>query len=448
MILPRGRFFYRLTKELMARYRSAFILGFILGLVGSLGFLRFAPAVKHLFFSPIVRVGMVGDFTPTNLPLPVQTLISMGLTSIKEDGSAGPGLASSWEAEDNGKAYTFHLRGDKKWHSGKAVVARDINYNIKDVRFIPVDASTLKAELNNSYSPFPTLVTKPLFEAGLVGFGSYRVESVRLKGNSVLSLRLVPVEESNKAVQEYRFYKTEALANIAFKRGDIDRLEDVTNANELAGWGRTKVESHTQSNRIVMLYFNLRDQKFTERSFRQALAYGVTDFPDQTKAETPFSLYSWAKTTVRDYAYDQEQVKKLLKVSKVATSSAELTLSTFTPLVSIAQEIANSWSKLGIPAKVKVINDLSEGFEALLGEQIVPPDPDQYTFWHSQQKDTNITGYVNLKADKLLEDARSLEMDQEKRKKLYADFARRLVDDAPVRFLYYPKTYTITRLGR
>ncbi|HLD24400.1 MAG TPA: hypothetical protein VJB96_00640, partial [Patescibacteria group bacterium] len=76
--------------------------------------------------------------------------------------------------------------------------------------------------------------------------------------------------------------------------------------------------------------------------------------------------------------------------------------------------------------------------------QDVPSDPDQYPFWHSTQSQTNVTGYSNVKIDKLLEDGRS-ELDQEKRKLIYADFQRRLVEDAPAIFLYYAKLYSIKR---
>jgi len=80
----------------------------------------------------------------------------------------------------------------------------------------------------------------------------------------------------------------------------------------------------------------------------------------------------------------------------------------------------------------------------LLSAQDIPIDPDQYIFWHSTQANTNITGLVNAKIDKLLEDGR-MEQDQEKRKKIYIDFQKRLVDELPALFLYYPTSYTVTR---
>ena len=110
-----------------------------------------------------------------------------------------------------------------------------------------------------------------------------------------------------------------------------------------------------------------------------------------------------------------------------------------------AQAIADSWTALGIHTQVRVENSVPSSFQVLLAAQELPPDPDQYPFWHSTQTQTNVTGYdTNVKIDKLLEDGRQ-ELDQEQRKKIYADFQRRLVEDVPAVFLYYPQTYTVRR---
>jgi peptide/nickel transport system substrate-binding protein len=74
----------------------------------------------------------------------------------------------------------------------------------------------------------------------------------------------------------------------------------------------------------------------------------------------------------------------------------------------------------------------------------IPLDPDQYFFWHSTQKDTNITNYKNVKIDKLLEDGRSSIFPSD-RKKYYIEFQKIIAEDIPAIFLYYPYTYTIER---
>ncbi|MEK3869172.1 MULTISPECIES: peptide ABC transporter substrate-binding protein [unclassified Paenibacillus] len=48
-----------------------------------------------------------------------------GLTRQDESGQAVPGVAESWEPNDDGTQYTFHLRKDAKWSNGDPVTAND-----------------------------------------------------------------------------------------------------------------------------------------------------------------------------------------------------------------------------------------------------------------------------------------------------------------------------------
>ena len=165
----------------------------------------------------------------------------------------------------------------------------------------------------------------------------------------------------------------------------------------------------------------------------------------QQRAGGPISKTSWAYTeNVKKYTYDPVQAKKLLKDSPIASSSSELILSTFPAYLDTAQAIASAWNAQGIHTTVKVENTLIPNFQVFLSAQDLPPDPDQYPLWHSTQTVTNITGYINVKIDKLLEDGRQ-ELDYVKRTKIYTDFQRRLVEDVPAAFLYYPTVYTVTR---
>ena len=82
-------------------------------------------------------------------------------------------------------------------------------------------------------------------------------------------------------------------------------------------------------------------------------------------------------------------------------------------------------------------------FDVLLAMQEIPRDPDQYALWHSTQAG-NITDFKNARIDKLLEDGRKT-LDQEKRKQIYFDFQRYLLEDLPVIFLHFPTYYEIIK---
>jgi peptide/nickel transport system substrate-binding protein len=109
----------------------------------------------------------------------------------------------------------------------------------------------------------------------------------------------------------------------------------------------------------------------------------------------------------------------------------------------LANQIKDLWAKIGIKTNVKIIDTFPSDFQVFLGEFNVSKDPDQYALWHSSQPN-NITHYVNLRIDKLLEDGRQT-VDTSARQKIYADFQKYLLDDPPATFLYFPYEYDITR---
>ncbi|MCL4200443.1 ABC transporter substrate-binding protein [Patescibacteria group bacterium] len=438
------RIFFLVVVELARKYTRSLVLGFFVGILLSVLFWQAYPLVRTSLFSSTERIGLVGEFSPSTLPPLIQNQISVGLTKLSEDGTPMPALATSWEATNSGKTFIFTLGTDWKWHTGKEVAAHDVNYNIRGVTLIPTGDHTLIAYLQYPYSPFPSLVAKPIFLPGLNGLGEYKISRIQLSGGNVRSIQLYPSKDTKKKAKLYTFYQTEALAKLAFKLGEIDELADISSPSGIANWGNMHVDERVNYDRIVTLFFNMRSQVLSDKAARQALAYGIPDLPWES-ADSPISKTSWAYAkNTRNYTYNPAEVTRLLKTSSLASSSGELVLSTFPAYLDVAQQIAASWTNLKIPTKVQVVSSVPQDFEVLLSAQDVPPDPDQYPFWHSTQTQTNVTGYVNVKIDKLLEDGRQ-ELDQEKRKLIYTDFQRRLVEEAPAVFLYYPTLYTVSR---
>lgn len=442
-LLGRSRFLILVMREIARKHAVPLLGGFSLGLVGMVAMRDIIPRFIHEVRKPVIRVGMVGNGTPTTLPGSIQELVSAGLMRLGPDGTPQTDLATKWEATDSGKTYVFTIRENARWHDGTPLTAKDINYRIQGATFTVIDRYAIRATLKEPFAPFLTLVTKPILQTGLKGFGSYRVASIRLKGDAVQYLRLEPVADKTLSTREYRFYRTEAMAITAFEMGDVDVLTDLSSPGPLTSWKNASVSAHPRYDRVVALYFNTRDPLLAEKSVRQALAYAVGDVGHE-RAYSPIAKTSWAYTDdVKTYDYNPAQAKKLLSDVKAASQSARITITTFSPFVEVAQKIAASWTNVGIPTTVQVVNEIGS-FQVLLSAHPIPPDPDQYLLWHSTQSQTNLTGYASAKIDKLLEDGRR-ELDQEKRRKIYADFAKRLVEDAPAIFLYYPTTYTVTR---
>ncbi|MFZ5535251.1 MAG: ABC transporter substrate-binding protein [Patescibacteria group bacterium] len=445
MFRPRSvRLFFLVVIELARKYTRSLVLGFVAGLLLSVLFWRAYPFFARSLTYRMDRVGMVGEYSPSNLPASIQQLISQGLTELAPDGTPKPALSEKWEATNSGKTFIFTLKKDVTWHNGKTVTALDVNYNIRGVTFVPTGDNMLIAHLQYPYSPFPSLLSKPVFLPGLTGIGKYSVGNIQLAGGSVKSVSLYPKLGEKLTPKQFTFYQTEAQAQLAFQLGEIDELVEMSTVSALANWGNVTVTEQTKYDRIVTLFFNMRNPELSDKTIRQGLAYGIPELPYE-KAGSPISKTSWAYAkNVKNYTYNPIEAKKMIGQTRLATESGQLTLSTFPSYLDTAQKIAASWTALGMPTKVQVESTVPQDYQVLLSAQDVPPDPDQYPFWHSTQGPTNITGYVNVKIDKLLEDGR-VELDQEKRKLIYTDFQRRLVEEAPAIFLYYPKLYTVTR---
>jgi len=443
-IFRRGRFVFWAIRELSKKYTRSLIIGILLGF-GLMFFIwTIFPLLQKTQLVSIKRIGYVGDYSPSTLPLDIQQQISYGLTTLTDEGKATPGLATSWEATESGTVYIFHLQKDATWHDGKPVLASDINYNIEHVTFEAIDDATLKVTLPNPFSVFPILVSKPIFSSKLKGIGPYKVSTLRLKGDKITYLKLVSADLTTKPALEYRFYKSEELAMIAYKLGEIDELSNISVIDpSMEQWKNTNIQKTYNKHRIITLYFNMKDALLKEKQIRQMLAYAVPDL-GFTRAYSPIAETSWAyEDAVKHYAPDLAQAKKLFEATHMATTSGELTITTFSQYLTIAQTIAKSWQDLGLNVKIQVDNTIGDPYQILLSAQDIPTDPDQYVYWHSTQR-TNISGITNAKIDKLLEDGR-VEQDDQKRRQLYLDFQKRLVEELPALFLYYPTEYSIVR---
>lgn len=57
-----------------------------------------------------------------------------GLTRAAPDGSTIPGLAESWDVEDGGKTYVFHLHKGVKFHDGSDFDAQDVIFSLDRAR--------------------------------------------------------------------------------------------------------------------------------------------------------------------------------------------------------------------------------------------------------------------------------------------------------------------------
>ena len=116
-------------------------------------------------------------------------------------------------------------------------------------------------------------------------------------------------------------------------------------------------------------------------------------------------------------------------------------------IIEIANEISRQWSAVGVKTHVNTfeVSEIgnvikSKSFDILLYSIVQSGDPDPYIFWHSTQiaNGLNITGFNNKEVDKLLEEARQIN-NQEQRTVKYKKFQEIINEEVPAIFLYSSK---------
>lgn len=120
-----------------------------------------------------------------------------------------------------------------------------------------------------------------------------------------------------------------------------------------------------------------------------------------------------------------------------------------------AEILIENWEAINVGVELKIMNASRvdkevikpRNYEAFLYGEILGSDPDPYAFWHSSQSlngGLNLSSYFNKDVDKLLEEARQTDNNEERAQK-YIEFQNLLIADMPAIFLYssiyeYPVT--------
>lgn len=419
-------------------------------------------------------IGEVGAITLATLPREIQLKLSDGLTSLDDIGNVKPSLAERWIVEDDGKTYRFLIKKGVSWQDGRELTPKDVTYNFTDTQIITTDHEVI-FKLKDPFVPFPAVVSQPLFrevtkrrwlffsEKYIVGTGAYKLIKMQQEGGRISELEI----ESPSERLVYRFYSTEAHALLAYKRGEVDHLQNLTSVDDMSFWKHTQITSTLRKDKYIAVFFNLDNAMF-EKTVRQALNYAIPKVTGEERAETPIDPRSWAyNKTVKEYQLDREKAISLL-LRSVPKQKLSFELATVANFQHDAEEIKRIWEELGkaavqactqskevqqksdcpnldisIQLRVQNLPDITN-FQAMLIAQQIPQDPDQYFLWHSTQQ-TNFTGYKNPHVDKLLEDGRKT-VDQKERRSNYLDFQQYLVEDSPAIFLRHLMLYTIDRI--
>lgn len=273
---------------------------------------------------------------------------------------------------------------------------------------------------------------------------------------------------------EFRFYPDHPSMLNGYLAGEIDGISRVLPGEfELASAQEDLMLFSAVQARYVSVVLNLDNANvpfFAEKAVRQALYYGLNRETiinevaagQGVVANSPLLPENWAyNPNVQPYPYNPDQARQLLRDAGWVDSDGDgfrekdgviLQFLLYAPDDSfqshLIQRIAEDWNAIGVhavPTPVSFVTLMSDyllprNYDAALITLDIPGDPDQYWLWHSTQVEQggfNYAGWQNDEVDELLQQARSI-TDEAQRRTLYWRFQEIFAEEAPSLLLFYP----------
>jgi len=221
-------------------------------------------------------------------------------------------------------------------------------------------------------------------------------------------------------------------------------------------------------NSYTYLGFNLKRKPFDDVRVRKAFNYAIDkqeiiDGVLLGLGEPVSSPYKpgtrWSNPKLSPYPYDPEKAKSLLAEAGYSDHDGDGIVDkngqplSFEILTNQNKEremtavlIQRRLKEIGVDVSIRVVEwatfisrFIKTGdFSAVVLGWGLGQEPDQFNIWHSSQQEPgqfNFIGYKNPQVDHLLESGR-LELDPDKRMKIYHQFAEILYQDSPIVYLF------------
>ncbi len=456
MIRKKIRLYYWLVLAFIEKYLLYVSLSFFLTSVAIALYIFFSKDILQVLITDVHTVGIRGVYTLDNLPPSIMHEVTIPLFSQKPDGTYESKIVKSYSHDKTFSKFEIVLFPDLTFTDKTPFTSDDIQFVFKDVKITRPDKLKILYELNKPFPPFLSYLDKPVY--GTNPFrgikGDYFITQARYASNNdrLDKLVLSPLVEG-KPKLVYKFYRTDADLVTAYKLHEIDEFSTTGSVVQetFKSWSNTDVVKSSDYSRLLTLFFNLDQALLKEKDFRLALFGSIPVKLLEAVGNVAVSPVSPLSPnydpSIPRIAENPEVNKNILKrYFKEASDSAKMKLSTSIEFINIAHAIKDIIDSAGGDCTVD-IQGLQQGerSDMTLGMWNIPEDVNQYFVWHSSQKTrSNITQYDNKKVDKLLEDFRATDSATLQRK-LLVDFQKKVVEDSPAVFLYYPHIFTIAR---
>ena len=416
--------------------------------------------------------------------------VQEALVKVDRHGKIVPWLAERWHTADN-KNYTFFLKRGVRFHNGRELKAADVKFAIDRAMnpetkhpypgyyeaigdIIVKDDYTITVTLKGTNANFllnmarqgsvmypreavDTLKSEP------IGTGPYKVAEW-VRGD-----RIVLVKNPDYHVKglpkldrvTYRFIPDPNAALAALKSGDIDAAIfgiGPEHVPDLQKDGRFQVIIGETTNDVIMSMNNSR-KPYTDVRVRRAITYGVNK-PEVVKGAM-FGLGRVLGTNVDPLnpyfvdmsgamPHDAARAKKLL--AEAGYPNGFETVLKVAPqyyyTVRTGEVLADQLQKVGVKVKIEQIE-----WGQWLSRVWKDADYDLTIIGHAEAwdianyaKPTYYYRYDSAEFQKLFKDS-EVTVDDKARRELYVRMQKKLVEDAPVVWLYIHPRLAVTKKG-
>jgi peptide/nickel transport system substrate-binding protein len=466
------------------------------GVLGSPRFINPVLAVSDidkdlstLIYSGLLKIGPDGNLTPDlaeNFSISDDGLEY--IFTLKDDVFFHDGI----KITTDDIAFTIEKVQDPSLKS-----PREINWS--GVLVEVIDEKTIKFSIKQAYSPFLQNATMGIlpkhiwstvsieefpfsqFNVKPIGSGPYEVQSIVYTNGGF------PSEYKLESFKKYslgkpyiseitiKSFKTEKDLVEAYKNGNIESLHSLSRENfkEIDKKSSSIVLSPLP--RVFGLFFNQNVAPvFINKEVRSALNTAIdkdiiiqnvmggmgqvidSPVPPKNIASSKVSEeISDAKIekareilTAKGWKLNDEGVFEKKNGKNITTLSFSISTGNATELKESAFILKEQWEKMGAKVDVKIfeIGDLNQNviktrkYDSLLFGEVIGRDLDLYPFWHSSQRNApglNIAMYTNIKVDKILENIRNTN-DQDDLQKYFESVENEIKNDIPAVFTYSP----------
>ena len=423
----------------------------------------------------------------------INILIFSGLTSHDGENQVAPGLAKSWDYDEDTLTYTFHLEENVKWHDGEPFTADDVKFtieaimdpdngsenapNYEDVTTIDViDDHTISFTLSAPNVAFLDYMTMAILPKHLlegedmqesdffrhpIGTGPYKLDS----WDAGQAITLVKNEDYFKGAPNidkiiFKIVPDDNAKAIQMQSGELDlALLTPKDAKTFADQdGYTCYDMKTSDYRGILYNFN-NDYWTANKDIIPAINYAIDRqaiidavlLGQGMTAYGPLQRNIYNNENVEHYDYDPEKSKEIMesvgctmgedgfyyrdgeKIGFVISVGAGDQVR-----LDIAQAAAQQLKEVGIDCTVEVPTEVDWGGQmAYLIGWGSPFDADDHTYKvFGTDKGANYSSYSNALVDQYLIEARE-SADPEVRAEAYDKFQEELAKDPAFTFICY-----------